>query len=91
MSVDAFGDVLESVHVREGAHVLIRALHQIGDERAVPALRKLTEGDLDGRLKRLAEEAVDRIMKGIEEEKKEPGATLRATPRRTAPARTPRS
>ena len=52
--------------VRIGA---VRALHQIGDERAVPALRKLSQGDLDGRLKRLAEEAVEKLMKGIEDEK----------------------
>jgi len=50
----------------------VRALHQIGDERAVPALRKLTQGDLDGRLKRLAEEAVEKLTKNIEEEKPAP-------------------
>ncbi len=44
----------------------VRALHQIGDERAVPALKSLMTGDLDGRLKRLAEEAVDKITKGFE-------------------------
>lgn len=44
----------------------VRALHQIGDERAVPALKKLADADVDGRLKRLAEEAVDKLMKGIE-------------------------
>ncbi len=47
----------------------VRALSQIGDERAVPALKKLTTGDLDGRLKRNAEEAIQKIQKGIEEKK----------------------
>jgi aminopeptidase N len=45
----------------------VRALSQIGDERAVPALKKLTEGHLDGRLKRSAEEAIQKIKKGIED------------------------
>jgi len=44
----------------------VRALHQSGDERAVPTLKKLTEGNWDGRLKRLAQEAVDKITKGFE-------------------------
>ncbi len=44
----------------------VRVLHQIGDERAVPQLRKLTSGDLDGRLMRLAEEAVQKITKNFE-------------------------
>lgn len=44
----------------------VRALHQVGDERAVPALKTMTTGDLDGRLKRLAEEAVEKITKGFE-------------------------
>jgi len=44
----------------------VRALHQVGDERAVPQLKKLTSGDLDGRLIRLAEEAVEKITKGFE-------------------------
>jgi aminopeptidase N len=44
----------------------VRAISQVGDERAVPALKKLTEGDRDGRLKRLAEEAVNKLRKGIE-------------------------
>ncbi len=44
----------------------VRALQQVGDERAVPVLKKLMTGDRDGRLKRLAEEAVDRITKGFE-------------------------
>jgi len=46
----------------------VRALSQVGDERAVPALKKLTTGDLDGRLKRTAEEAVAKIQKGFESE-----------------------
>jgi hypothetical protein len=44
----------------------VRALHQIGDERAVSALKKLTSGDLDGRLMRMAEEAVQKITKNFE-------------------------
>jgi HEAT repeat protein len=44
----------------------VRVLQQVGDERAVPALKKLTKGDYDGRLKRLAEEAVEKITKGFE-------------------------
>ncbi len=44
----------------------VRGLHEIGDERAVPALKKLTTGDLDGRLKRLSEEAIEKITKGFE-------------------------
>ncbi|MBI3076678.1 MAG: HEAT repeat domain-containing protein [Deltaproteobacteria bacterium] len=47
----------------------VRALGQLGDERAVPALKRLTEGDLDGRLKRQAEEAIAKIREGMEEEK----------------------
>jgi aminopeptidase N len=49
---------------------VVRALAQVGDERAVPALEKFTAGDLDGRLKRTAEEAIQKIKKGIEDEKK---------------------
>ncbi|MBV9080269.1 MAG: HEAT repeat domain-containing protein [Elusimicrobia bacterium] len=49
----------------------VRALHQIGDERALPALRRLAVAEVDGRLKRLAEEAVEKLSKGIEEEKKD--------------------
>lgn len=49
---------------------VVRALQQIGDERAVPALKKLTTGDRDGRLMRTAEEAVNKLKKGIEDEKK---------------------
>jgi aminopeptidase N len=48
----------------------VRALTQLGDERAVPALKKLTEGDRDGRLKRTAEEAVLKLKKGIEDDGK---------------------
>jgi aminopeptidase N len=44
----------------------VRVLHQFGDERAVPALKKLTSGDLDGRLMRLAEEAIQKITKNFE-------------------------
>jgi aminopeptidase N len=43
-----------------------RALTELGDERAVPALKKLTTGDRDGRLKRLAEEAINKLTKGFE-------------------------
>lgn len=45
----------------------VRALHQVGDERIVPHLKKLMTGDRDGRLIRLSEEAVNHIMKGISE------------------------
>jgi aminopeptidase N len=44
----------------------VRAIHEIGDERVLPHLKKLTTGDRDGRLKRLAEEAIDKISKGFE-------------------------
>lgn len=44
----------------------VRALHDIGDERAIPTLKKLTTGHLDGRLKRLSEEAIEKITKGFE-------------------------
>ena len=44
----------------------LKALDQLGDERAVPRLKKLTSGDLDGRLMRLAEEAVQKITKDFE-------------------------
>jgi aminopeptidase N len=47
---------------------VVRTLAQVGDERAVPALMKYTTGDLDGRLKRTAEEAVRRIRKGMDPE-----------------------
>jgi aminopeptidase N len=47
---------------------VIRALGASADERAVPALMKFTSGDLDGRLKRTAEEAVRRIRKGMDPE-----------------------
>jgi HEAT repeat protein len=49
---------------------VIRGLTQIGDERAIPALKKLTTGDRDGRLLRTAEEAVEKLKKGIEDEPK---------------------
>jgi len=44
----------------------VRALQELGDERAVPALKKLTTGDRDGRIKRLAEEAIAKLTKGFE-------------------------
>ncbi|MBL0058338.1 MAG: M1 family metallopeptidase [Elusimicrobia bacterium] len=49
---------------------VVRGLSQIGDERAIPALKKLTTGDRDGRLIRSAQEAVEKLKKGIEEEEK---------------------
>jgi aminopeptidase N len=45
----------------------VRALVQIGDERAIPALEKLTKGHRDGRLIRTAEESVLRLKKNIED------------------------
>jgi aminopeptidase N len=51
---------------------VVRALAQIADERATDALMKLTSGDLDGRLKRAAEEAVRKIRKGMEQEFPQP-------------------
>jgi aminopeptidase N len=48
----------------------VQALSQVGDERAVAGLEKLTKGHLDGRLKRSAEEAIQKIKKGIEDEEK---------------------
>ncbi len=50
----------------------VRGLTQIGDERAVPALEKLAKGDRDGRLLRSAQEAVEKLKKGIEDEPKNP-------------------
>jgi len=47
---------------------VVRALGAIADERAVEPLMKLTAGDLDGRLKRTAEEAIRKIRKGMETE-----------------------
>ena len=44
----------------------VQALEKVGDERAVPALKKLTAGDWDGRLKRAADEAIAKITKGFE-------------------------
>jgi aminopeptidase N len=44
----------------------VRALQQVGDERALPALKELLKGDRDGRVLRLAEEAIEKISKGIE-------------------------
>jgi HEAT repeat protein len=45
----------------------VRARGDIGDERAVPALKKLTEGDWDGRLIRTAEETIVKLKKNIED------------------------
>lgn len=47
---------------------VVRALAGMADERAVDALMKCTQGDLDGRLKRVAEEAIRKIRKGMEQE-----------------------
>jgi len=47
---------------------VVRSLGAFADERAVPALMKLTTGDRDGRLKRAAEEAVRKIRKGMDQE-----------------------
>jgi aminopeptidase N len=47
---------------------VVRALGSSADERATDALLRYTKGDLDGRLKRTAEEAVRRIRKGMENE-----------------------
>lgn len=46
----------------------VRALGTLADERATEALMKYTAGDLDGRLKRAAEEAVRKIRNGMEQE-----------------------
>jgi HEAT repeat protein len=48
--------------------VVVRSLGNIADERAVPALMKYTTGDLDGRLKRTAEESIRKIRKGMDPE-----------------------
>jgi HEAT repeat protein len=47
---------------------VVRTLGQVADERAVKALMKYTSGDLDGRLKRTAEESIRKIRKGMEQE-----------------------
>jgi aminopeptidase N len=47
---------------------VVRALGSFADERATDALMKYTSGDLDGRLKRAAEEAIRKIRKGMEQE-----------------------
>ena len=47
---------------------VVRALGQVADERAVDALMKLTTGDLDGRLKRTAEESIRKIRNGMDSE-----------------------
>ncbi len=47
---------------------VVRALGGFADERVTDALMKYTTGDLDGRLKRAAEEAIRKIRKGMEQE-----------------------
>ena len=47
---------------------VVRTLSSFADERVTEALMKYTTGDLDGRLKRAAEEAVRKIRKGMEQE-----------------------
>jgi aminopeptidase N len=47
---------------------VVRALGTFADERATDALLKFTSGDVDGRLKRAAEEAIRKIRKGMEQE-----------------------
>ena len=47
---------------------VVRALGSFADERVTPELMKYTSGDLDGRLKRAAEEAIRKIRKGMENE-----------------------
>jgi aminopeptidase N len=47
---------------------VVRTLGTFADERVTDALMKYTTGDLDGRLKRAAEEAVRKIRKGMEQE-----------------------
>lgn len=45
----------------------VRALTQIGDERSITALERLTQGHRDGRLIRTAEEAVAKLKKNVED------------------------
>src|SRR5882672_10240955 len=47
---------------------VVRALGTFADERVTEALMKYTRGDLDGRLKRAAEEAIRKVRKGMEQE-----------------------
>ncbi len=47
---------------------VVRALSTFADERTTDALMAYTTGDLDGRLKRTAEEAVRKIRKGMDQE-----------------------
>ena len=47
---------------------VVRTLGALADERATDSLMKYTTGDLDGRLKRAAEEAIRKIRKGMEQE-----------------------
>lgn len=47
---------------------VVRALAAFADERATEPLMTYTSGDLDGRLKRAAEEAIRKIRKGMEQE-----------------------
>jgi len=65
-----------------------RALGSFADERATEALMKYTSGDLDGRLKRVAEEAIRKIRKGMEDEfpsltssRRKPGTRASTGPR----------
>lgn len=44
----------------------VRGLTAVGDERALPSLKKLAKEDRDGRVIRLAEEAIEKISKGID-------------------------
>jgi len=46
----------------------VRTLGSVADERATDALMKCTTGDIDGRLKRAAEESIRKIRKGMEQE-----------------------
>ncbi len=47
---------------------VVKTLGSFADERVTEALLKYTQGDLDGRLKRAAEEAVRKIRKGMDPE-----------------------
>jgi aminopeptidase N len=59
--VDLLGDKFLLVQI-----AAMRGLYQMADERAVPEIKKIISLDVDGRLKRLAEETVDKITKGFE-------------------------
>jgi len=47
---------------------VVRALGTFADERATDALMRFTSGDLDGRLKRTAEETIRKIRKGMDQD-----------------------